>query len=378
MISYWEQQSFLQYDYIVVGSGIVGLSVAIELRQRFAHKSILILERGIFPAGASSRNAGFACMGSLTELLDDARHMPMDAVLQLFEQRKKGLELLRKRLGDDAIGYEDSGSYELIRDEEMQQLDEMDEMNKLLLPVNGRPTYSLAPEKVSEFGFNRNMIRTLVRTEGEGALHTGKMMRNLLQLALTKGIMLKTGVWVREFEEHAQKVDVHIEGGVLSEKIKLSCEHLFLCTNAFTRQLLPNADVRPGRGQVLITEPVPHLPFRGIFHLEQGYYYFREIEGRVLFGGGRNLDFEGEATTELELNTMIQEDLEDKLRHIILPDYGEVKIENRWAGIMAFGPHKCPVVSRFGERVAGIFRLGGMGVALGSFVARQAMALFEE
>ena len=375
MVSYWEQESFLHYDYIVVGSGIVGLSAAIELRERFPDKSILILERGIFPAGASTRNAGFACMGSLTELLDDAENMPLTEVLQLYEDRKKGLEILRKRLGDDAIGYQDRESYELIREAELPHLNALETMNQLLFPVNGKPTFSLAPEKVQAFGFNSDEVKTLIRTEGEGALHTGKMMQQLLLYAHSRGIMLRTGALVRQFEEYSGGVRLDVEGGTLSEKHTLHCDHLLLCTNAFTRQLLPDADVRPGRGQVLITEPIPNLPFQGVFHADQGYYYFREIAGRVLFGGGRNLDFEGETTTEPELSTLIQNDLEHKLRHVILPHITDVKIANRWAGIMAFGPNKRPVVARFGERVTGVFRLGGMGVALGSLVARQAVAL---
>jgi len=378
MFSYWEQESFFHYDYIVVGSGIVGLSVAIELQERFPNKSVLILERGIFPTGASTKNAGFACMGSLTELLDDAVHMPIEAVLQLFEDRKRGLEILRNRLGDEAIGYEDTGSYELIREEALPQLDALEEMNRLLFPINGKPTFSLAPEKIQSFGFNSNEVKTLVRSEVEGALHTGKMMQQLLKLALSRGIMLRTGTMVNQFEESTSGVCLEVEGGTLSEQHTLRCNHLFICTNAFTRQLLPDVDVRPGRGQVLITEPIPQLPFKGIFHLEQGYYYFREIAGRVLFGGGRNLDFEGETTTAFELNMHIQNELEEKLKRIILPSIPDIKIANRWAGIMAFGPHKRPIVDRFGERVFGVFRLGGMGVALGSLVAKQVVALNED
>ena len=61
MFSYWEQQSFTSYDYVIIGSGIVGLSTAIELKEKFPGATVLILERGLLPTGASSRNAGFAC-----------------------------------------------------------------------------------------------------------------------------------------------------------------------------------------------------------------------------------------------------------------------------------------------------------------------------
>jgi glycine/D-amino acid oxidase-like deaminating enzyme len=143
-----------------------------------------------------------------------------------------------------------------------------------------------------------------------------------------------------------------------------------ICTNAFTKQLLPEVDVIPGRGQVLITQPIPGLKIKGVFHFDKGYYYFREIDGRVLFGGGRNLDFETEQTTEFELNKLIQIDLEQKLADIILPGT-HFQIAQRWTGIMAFGKTKYPIVKAFSPRVFGAFRMGGMGVALGTETARE-------
>ena len=106
MLSFWEQESFLQYHYIVVGSGIVGLSTALGLRARAPRARVLVLERGVLPTGASTRNAGFACIGSLTEILADLETMPAAEVVSLVAFRREGLRLLRARLGDAAIGYE--------------------------------------------------------------------------------------------------------------------------------------------------------------------------------------------------------------------------------------------------------------------------------
>src|SRR5690606_14836356 len=125
MLSYWEQHSLLTYDHIIIGSGIVGLSLAIELKEKYPAHRVLVLERGLLPTGASTRNAGFACMGSPTELLDDLTHMTEAEVLSLFEKRKQGLAILRKRLGDEHIGYEASGSYELIHKDELYVLDRL-------------------------------------------------------------------------------------------------------------------------------------------------------------------------------------------------------------------------------------------------------------
>jgi len=368
MFSYWEQESFSHYHHIVVGGGIVGLSHAIELSELNAGARILVLERALLPTGASTRNAGFACMGSATELLDDLTYSTEAEVVALFAQRKQGLELLRKRLGDDRIGYRTNGSYELISQAELYAMDKLDYLNSLLLPVTGKRAFEEASGQQIAYGFGAASVSTMVRQTCEGELHTGKMMRALTDMAIQKGIEIKTGATVKGYTEEENRVVVAVEEPYRKENWLMTCDRLSICTNAFAKSLLPDEDIVPGRGQVLITDPVAGLKFKGIFHFDKGYYYFREIDGRVLFGGGRNIDFETEQTTEIALNKQIQDDLDEKLTTIILPGR-EVKIAQRWAGIMAFGGSKQPIVKEISTRVYGAYRMGGMGVALGSSVA---------
>lgn len=374
MFSYWEQQSFLHYDHIIAGAGIVGLHVAIELMERNPGQRVLVLERSLFPFGASTRNAGFACMGSLTELLDDLNHHSPDEVLRLFRRRKEGLDLLRARLGDAAIDYREQGSYELIMAKEEPMLARMEELNGLLRSICPGGAFKRADQKIAAFGFPKQQVCALVENTAEGALHTGKMMRRLTDYALSKGIEIKTGATVSRFEEETEQVIVWLNDPVREVPIRLTGGRLYLCTNAFTGQLLPEAAVRPGRGQVLLTDPVPGLPFKGIFHFDEGYYYFRELDGRVLFGGGRQHDIEGETTHTIALHEGIQADLEEKLRRLILPGR-PFTVAQRWAGIMAFGPVKSPEIRTFSPRVSGAFRMGGMGVALGALAARELVDL---
>jgi len=370
MLSYWEQQSFSYYDHIVIGSGIVGLSTAIELKERFPSADVLVLERGLLPTGASSRNAGFACMGSVTELLADLETMTEEEVFLLFEARKKGLERLRNRLGDATIGYAANGSYELISEQETDALERIDYLNQLLLPVTQIPAFRINTENISRFGFSQNYTAALIENTCEGELNTGKMLKALVAHALKAGVMILTGAEVMSFEEVGDKVVIEVKDQFRNEVMTLHSRTAVFCTNAFTRQFFPDEDVTPGRGQVLITQPIDGLKFKGVYHFDKGYYYFREIDGRVLLGGGRNLDFKGETTTTLELSDRIQLDLEAKLQEIILPDT-HFQIAQRWSGIMAFGATKQPVVKAFSDKIFGAFRLGGMGVALGSEVAMQ-------
>jgi glycine/D-amino acid oxidase-like deaminating enzyme len=181
------------------------------------------------------------------------------------------------------------------------------------------------------------------------------------------GVEIKTGCQVLSFEDKNNNVDVICHNPVLNNELVFKTNKLFICTNAFAQQLLPQIDVTPGRGQVLITKPIQGLRFKGIFHFEEGYYYFREYKGCILFGGGRNLDKETETTTQFELNKQIQQGLLDKLEQIILPDQA-FEIDMQWSGIMAFGPTKKPIVLEHSEHVFIGVRMGGMGVAIGSEV----------
>lgn len=371
MLSYWEKQSLLQYDYIIIGSGIVGLSAAISLKERAPQSRVMVLEREVLPTGASTKNAGFACIGSLTEILADLQTMSAEAVLNLVNLRLSGLRLLRRRLGDERIAYRENGSFELIGTREEWALHQIATVNNMLGNLfDGQPAFTRTDKQIAPFGFSPRHIKALIRNNFEGELHTGKMMRALIDTAINMGVEIKTGCPVSHIDDFHTGVNVIVPHHTLKEDIVFTARKVLVCTNAFTKQLLPEEEVTPGRGQVLITAPVKDLPFKGVFHLSEGYYYFRELDGRVLLGGGRQLDFAGETTTEFHFNDRIQHELEQLLHTVILPGR-EATIADRWTGIMAFGKTKQPLVKAHSKNVVMGVRMGGMGVAIGSIVGDQ-------
>jgi len=370
MLSYWEKKSFLYYDHIIIGAGIVGLSTALSIRERKPTASILVLERGILPSGASTKNAGFACIGSLTEILDDLKTMKESDMLHLIESRLKGLAKLRHRLGDETIGYAENGSYELISEHELMALDEFYDVNDMLRPLLGRDAFSRADHKIEEFGLNKALVKHMLQNNAEGELDAGKMMRGLLKLCMESGIEVKTGAEVTHVLDEGKDVKVFLDHKHLGQHISFSCSRLAICTNAFTNQLIPGLDIHPGRGQVLITQPIAGLKVKGIFHFDKGFYYFREVDGRILFGGGRNLDLNGERTETLSYNELILADLLEKLNTLILPDT-HYEIDYAWTGIMAFGSDRQPLVMAHSRNIFLGVRMGGMGIAMGSEVAER-------
>ncbi|OAB80281.1 NAD(P)/FAD-dependent oxidoreductase [Cochleicola gelatinilyticus] len=360
--SYWEYKTwFHNIDFAVIGSGIVGLNCALALRKKHPRSKIVIFERGMLPSGASTKNAGFACFGSLSEILSDLQNHSEQEVIGLVQARIRGLELLRKTLGDVTLDFQLNGGFELFRSSENTLfetcLNKRAYVNKLLHPVFEADVFS---EETNTFQF-KNIQSTIIRNRFEGQIDTGKMVSGLLQKASEAQIHILNNAEITQLHDSGSKVNFQ-----LNNSEELTAKQVCIATNGFAKQLL-HENVQPARAQVLITKPIKNLAIKGTFHLEEGYYYFRNIDDRILLGGGRNLDIKGEETTVMKVTNLIQNKLEELLHTTILPETA-FEIERRWSGIMGVGSKKKPIVKQLSEHVFCGVRLGGMGVAIGSTI----------
>jgi glycine/D-amino acid oxidase-like deaminating enzyme len=363
-LSYWEQKTWLnKVDYTIIGSGIVGLSTALHLKKKMPKAKVVILEKGLFPQGASTKNAGFACFGSLSEILQDLESHTSDEVIELVNQRHQGLQLLRQTLGDEALEYQQLGGYELFLKKDRRLYDrclqKMQEVNSLLKPIFKDAVFS---NVANTFDF-KNVQNNYIRNQFEGQIDTGKMMQALIKKIQEQGVIILNNSMVETYTEQSNNVVIK------TNHFEFSSAKLILTTNGFARQLI-NEDVQPARAQVLITKPLKDLHIKGTFHLDCGYYYFRNIDNRILLGGGRNLDFKTENTTDFSQTQRIQNALEALLKNTILPDR-EFEIEHRWSGIMGVGFQKKPIVKQLSNHVYCGVRMGGMGIAIGSSIGKQ-------
>ncbi|HEV3325473.1 MAG TPA: FAD-dependent oxidoreductase, partial [Puia sp.] len=192
-LSVWEKESFFApADIVIAGSGLVGLWSALYLKRRQPSLQITIVERGLIPTGASTRNAGFACFGSLTELLADIRNIGEDKMLELVAMRHKGLKRIRKTFRDKDIGYQQLGGYELLSPsgkgtsgtadaatssdltDSHELRSAIDRLNRTLKKITGeQKTFRLQNEKIGKFGFAG--VQYLIESPIEGQLHSGKL-----------------------------------------------------------------------------------------------------------------------------------------------------------------------------------------------------------
>ncbi len=232
-------------------------------------------------------------------------------------------------------------------------------INALLEPIYKADAFTLEP---NSFKF-KNIGDTYISNRFEGQIDTGQMMASLMQLTHSKGIFVLNAITVESFRETPDGVSI------CTDKFGFVSRKILVATNGFASQLL-DRNVKPARAQVLITKPIPNLHIKGTFHLEEGFYYFRDVDSRILLGGGRNLDFKTEETTDFGHTKKVMDKLENLLQEVILPGI-PFHIDRYWSGIMGVGTEKKPIIQQVSDHVYCGVRLGGMGIAIGSLVGRE-------
>jgi glycine/D-amino acid oxidase-like deaminating enzyme len=367
-LSFWEKDTFFNNtDVIIIGSGIVGLNAAIHLKEQNPGLKIIVVERGSLPCGASTKNAGFACFGSISELLDDCEQNGAEAMLALVEKRWRGLLALREKLGDSTIDYQALGGMEVFTADDKTtfelSINNIDKYNALLKDIIGRQVFEIDDRSLKNNELNG--FEHLIRNNFEGQLHSGKMMEKLFRLAQSLDITVLNGLEILRIEEGTNHVKISTQNAWT-----LKAKKLLVCTNGFTPRLFPSIEVKPARNQVLITAPIPGLKLKGSFHYNKGYVYFRNVGDRVLLGGGRHLYMQEESTDKMELTDEIQNFLEDFL-HKHITNRHSAAIEMRWSGILGIGEEKKPIITQYSDNIFTAVRLGGMGVAIGILVGKE-------
>ena len=362
MPSYWEKKYwFKTMDYTVVGSGIIGLLSAIYIRKKFPDARISILEREAIPYGASTRNAGFACFRSVGELLDDLSAVDNQTVIETLRLRYMGLQLLAQTIAKENMDYKPWGGYEVFQNQQQFELcaEAMPKINKLVAEaINIKDTFQIRANPLKGASYNETIFNPY-----EGQLNPVKLVVALRKLAQQNDIEIYSGFGVKDWVETVDQLEVSFS----KTEIKLKTRKLILATNAFTSELIPGIDIQPKRNQVLVSQPLDS-ELKGTFHYDKGYIYFRNLDNRLLIGGARNLDPEGESTSAVGRNEKLIAHLTEFAQKNIDKNF---KVNHNWSGIIATGDTKSPIVKYVSDHILVAARMGGMGVAIGAQIAQQ-------
>ena len=247
-LSYWEIKSWLSnIDYTIVGSGIVGLNCALRLKEKFPKSKILILEKGSLPQGASTKNAGFACFGSMSEIIDDLKSHSESEIISLIKKRKEGLKYLRNFIGDNSLNYKQNGGFEIFTKKDVDLFEncqlKLNEVNKLLKPLFSSTVFKI---KDNTFGFKK-IVDKLIFNPFEGQIDTGLMMEALLEKVKRKNIKILNNINVTSFLENNSSVEI------VTENFSYKSSKLFIAANNENTKfsLVRYGNVIGSRGSVL-------------------------------------------------------------------------------------------------------------------------------
>lgn len=306
-------------DIIIVGGGIIGLSVALELKMRGA--SVTVLSRH------SQQAAGYVGAGMLAPQAERIPPSPLrDLALRsrsLYEGWTQKLEAIT---GSDA-GYWPCG---------------------ILAPVYDRPESVELPQTPDSpaiwlEGADLDEHQPGLSSEVAGAWWFPKdaqvdnrrhLMRSLLSAARELGVDVQEGVAVKDIVTDGKAVqNVATDGGAIAGY------HYILAAGAWCGQLL-SIPVRPIKGQMLslrVPDSVPELPVRQVL-FGSGIYIVPRRDGLIVLGATvEDVGFDN-SLTPAGIDTLLSEAMR------LYPGLRDFPIQEFWWGFRPTTPDELPIL----------------------------------
>jgi glycine/D-amino acid oxidase-like deaminating enzyme len=286
----------------------------------------------------------------------------------MAEQRFAGIQKIRRVLGDLPIAYDDCGGFECLNNIQVPDIQlfktKLEWLNEGFEKITGnRKTFEINNNILAQQGIQS--FDYLVENRLEGGIHSGFLLQHLSAKVVAMGARVLQGHQMLEYEPDKSGWSIIIDVQKQTT-IQLKAQQMLFATNANLSKQFPELAIMPARGQVLLSPSMGNNSLRGTFHFDEGFYYFRNVGNRLLIGGGRNVDFEGEATLELGQSSVVVKALNDFIMQH-LPKVAALINEQgwqHWSGIMAITLNKLPLFKVINAGCYAAMACNGMGVAL--------------
>jgi glycine/D-amino acid oxidase-like deaminating enzyme/nitrite reductase/ring-hydroxylating ferredoxin subunit len=299
-------------DVAIVGAGISGIMTALFLRD--AGKSVILLDKSEPPSGESCLTTGH-----VTEVLDyrfsDLIHkFGQDEASEISAASRRGLELLRRRIEQDAIAcdWEDLPAYLYI--EKYEDREYLKEELAALRTLGIFCKYSdSAPLPFPTVG--------CIEIADQAQFHPVKYLHTLLSRFRDRGGLIFGNSKVTQLS-HGEPCEV------LTEHARVLATDVVVCTNdPISHPLLMHTKIASYRTYAIAVTAKLQLPVPGLFwDTEDPYHYTRHARngfGSVLVIGGEDHKTGTESDTEQCL---------ERLRAFAHERFEVSSVEDEWSG----------------------------------------------
>jgi gamma-glutamylputrescine oxidase len=362
-------------DVVVIGGGLLGAATSYWLAR--AGADVTLIEAQALAGGASGRNGGFVVAGTAAAYPEAIEQHGYAAARAVWALTLENRALLRQALDEEAIDcdYREPGLLHLALGG--SQLDKL-----------ARVVATLRADQFDAELLDRAQTQELIGTplgpeiagglfaSENGLLHSARLVQGLASAAARHGARICEATPALELIADGGSVLVRTQRGALRANAAV------VAINAWSAQLVPALSglITPVRGQVLSYAPSASV-FRcgmGAAVTSTGEYWQQAPDGSIILGGCRAAAPGGDVgVTTLEPTAEVQAAIEQVFPRLF-PSLGKLRVERRWAGLMAFTSDGMPIVDRAPE-LPGAWIVGGFcghgmpfGMRLGELLAEAA------
>ena len=358
------QKTSEKFDVLIVGGGIIGLSLAWELTQQGVR--VCLTDRRDF-----GREASWAAAGMLPPGPPEAiwpRFSSLDQLAGLSERlHGEWHDKLREFTGIDT-GYRKTGALYLPADENGPE-EQLVEKCKLW-DEWGIEYHRIDQKALSDVEPLLSTTHGGVLLPAEAQLRAPRHLKALEAACLKSGVHLEPNCQVLGFEKSGNRLQA-----ALSDSKLITADQFCLTAGCWTGQIAESLDLeiplRPVRGQVLLLEGPSGL-LKGIINVGQSYLMPR-TDGSILVGATQEeVGFNQQTTAEAKRDLL-------KFAHDLFPALRDFQLKHHWAGLRPATPDGQPFLGKLPQLenawiAAGHFR-AGIQLSTGTAVVMRSLML---
>lgn len=304
-------------DVLIIGGGVIGLAIAVELKLRGAKVTVVCRD---FQAAASHAAAGM--------LAPNAENIAAPTMLSLCRRSLNLYADWTRKLEDLTglnTGYWPCGILAPVTQAPSQKLD----------AVPSSPTaYWLNQDAIHQYqpGLGAEVVGGWWYPE-DGQVDNRALLKALWSAAESLGVELQNGVKVEAFLQQQGKVL-----GVQTHTGIIRADHYVLATGAWSGELLP-LPVRPRKGQMLsvrVPDFIPELPLTRVLFGDNIYIVPRRNRSIVIGATSEDVGFTPH-TTPAGIQTLLQKAIS------LYPQLQDYPIQEFWWGFRPATPDELPI-----------------------------------